>query len=349
MNNNPFSLTFGIEPNNLIKRIKETDKIISEFSNETVSNYVYLITGLRGSGKTVLLSLISEHFSRDNNWVVVDPGPKDNILENVASEIYENGKVKNLFLKPEFSVSFHGLSFSIKGDEPASSINTVLKRMFEHAKKKGKRILITIDEVDNSEQMKHFIEAYQSWLRLKYPVFLLMTGLYDSIYKLQNDKSLTFLYRAPKINLEPLNIGSVALSYKKYLNVDEDKAIQLAQLTKGYAYAYQVLGYLLYDSNLKDVDDAILSEYDQYLSDYVYDKVYSELSNKEQIILRDIEEYHPIKLEDLVNKTGISGDVLGVYRIKLIKKGLIESPKYGYVQLALPRFAHFIKTKHYFD
>ena len=62
--NNPFSMTFGIEPNNYIKRIKESEKIISEFSSETPSNYVYIITGLRGSGKTVLLSSISNSNSK---------------------------------------------------------------------------------------------------------------------------------------------------------------------------------------------------------------------------------------------------------------------------------------------
>ena len=93
---NPFNTTFGIAPNNYINRIKESQKIIDDFSSESPSNYVYLITGLRGCGKTVLLSSIADKFNNDDNWIVVDPGPKDNILENIASEIYEVGKLKKL-------------------------------------------------------------------------------------------------------------------------------------------------------------------------------------------------------------------------------------------------------------
>ena len=193
MANNPFSMTFGIEPENLIKRIKETDKIISEFSSEKISNYVYIITGIRGSGKTVLLSNISNHFTKEKDWVVVDPGPKNNILENVASEIYETAKIKKIFLKGEFSFSFKGLTFSLKGKEPATTVNTLIKKMLSYLKEKGKRVLITIDEIDNSEQMKLFVQAYQSLIRLGYPVFLLMTGLYENVSKLQEDKALTFL------------------------------------------------------------------------------------------------------------------------------------------------------------
>ena len=182
---NPFVTTFGIEPQNYIRRNEESEKIISEFSSESPSNYVYIITGLRGSGKTVLMSAIANHFMDEKDWIVVDPGPKDNILENVASEIFETGKMKHLFLKGEFSFSFHGLTFSIEGNEPVSSVNTLLKKMLQIIKKRGKRVLITIDEVDNSPQMKHFIQAYQSLIRLGYPVMLLMTGLYENVSKLQ--------------------------------------------------------------------------------------------------------------------------------------------------------------------
>lgn len=344
MANNPFSTTFGIEPNNIIRRIKETDRIISEFSSESVSNYVYIITGLRGSGKTVLLSSIASHFMNEKDWVVVDPGPKNNILENIASEIYETAKVKKLFLKGELSFSFQGLTFSLKGKEPITTVNTLLKKMLDHLKSKNKRVLITIDEVDNSEQMKLFIQAYQSLIRLKYPVFLLMTGLHENVSKLQEDKSLTFLYRAPKIYLEPLNINAIANEYKKLLNVDEKKSFELAKMTKGYAYAYQVLGYLLYDKGLKDVNDDVLSEYDHYLADYVYEKLYSELSDKEQTILLAFDDGQ-MKVEELLIATKFDKGYFSVYRDRLVKKGIVYSPKYGYLELVLPRFAYFLLGK----
>lgn len=343
--NNPFTTTFGIEPSNYISRNKESEKIISEFSSDNPSNYVYIITGLRGSGKTVLLSAIANHFMNEKDWIVVDPGPKDNILENVASEIYETGKVKKVFLKNEFSFSFHGITFSIEGNEPVSSVNTLLKKMLQYIKKKGKRVLITIDEVDNSEQMKVFIQAYQSLIRLNYPVMLLMTGLYDNISKLQENKSLTFLYRAPKIYLEPLNIGAIASSYRNYLNVCFDSSIELAKLTKGYAYAYQVLGYLLYPTESKKINEKIIGEYDQYLAEYVYDKIYSELSIKEQKILLSIPNNQPVKMSKLAELSSTDAKSLSVYRDRLIRKGLIYSPSYGYVEFVLPRFFEYLLTK----
>lgn len=193
--------------------------------------------------------------------------------------------------------------------------------------------------------MKIFIEAYQTLIRQGYKVLLLMTGLYENISKLQDDKSLTFLYRAPKIILGPLNISSISLAYQKYLDVDEENGLKLAKLTRGYAYAYQVLGYLMYTYKAKDVNKDILGEFDQYLADYVYDKLFSKLSSKEQNIIVAMLNDSPIKNEALREKTGYDIKTLSVYRDRLIKKGVLYSPKYAYLDYALPRFCYFLLTK----
>lgn len=343
--NNPFSITFGMEPNNYIKRIQETNKIIENFNSETPSSYVYLITGVRGSGKTVFLSNIASILNKDDRWIVADSGQKSNILENIASDIYENGKVKHLFVKKEFNFSFNGISFSLKGKEPVSSVMGVLKKMLEHIKSKGKRVLITIDEVDNSQNMKEFVQAYQSLIRLHYPVMLLMTGLYENVSKLQDDSSITFLYRAPKIHLGPLSLSTIASRYREYLGVDEQTSIKLSKMTNGYAYAYQVLGFLLSESGKNDIDQSILSEYDQTLAECVYDKAFSELSPKEKEVLMAMNNDGETEIKDIKEATSIDQKALSVYRDRLIKRGILISNSYGKIEFALPRFNEFLKYK----
>ena len=61
--NNPFTTTFGLVPPNYIERIDETNKIVDNFLSDFPSNFVYLITGLRGSGKTVFMTNIGSIFS----------------------------------------------------------------------------------------------------------------------------------------------------------------------------------------------------------------------------------------------------------------------------------------------
>lgn len=233
----------------------------------------------------------------------------------------------------------------IHGDNPVSSVYSMLKKMLEHVKKRGRKVLITIDEVDNSQEMKNFIQDYQSLLRQHYPVYLLMPGLYGNISKLQDDKSLTFLYRAPKIQLGPLSMPAILGMYKHYLNVKEDTAIQFAKMTKGYAYAYQVLGYLLFENKEKELNDLVLSQFDQYLSDYVYEKLYSELSEKEKEFVSSIDSDGEFEISKLLLRLGIDKKNLSVYLDRLIKRGLITPVSYGIIQFSLPRFSEFLKLK----
>lgn len=150
--------------------------------------------------------------------------------------------------------------------------------------------------------MRPFAQTFQLLLRSKYSINLLMTGLYQNIYELQNNQSLTFLYRAPKINLEPLSISAVAMKYQDFFNINDEKSLELAILTKGYAYAYQVLGYLLYENKKCEVDRLLLSKYDQYLQEYVYDKIWIELSEKDKVVLLAFANNEKAKVEALIKK-----------------------------------------------
>ena len=53
---NPFTLTFGQKPVEFISRTDQIGKIINTFDMENPSNVVYMIAGVRGSGKTVSLA-----------------------------------------------------------------------------------------------------------------------------------------------------------------------------------------------------------------------------------------------------------------------------------------------------
>ena len=84
----------------------------------------------------------------------------------------------------------------------------------------GKKLLICVDEVASTQGMKEFAGTFQySYIRTL-PVFLLMTGLFDNFRRLQDEKTLTLLYRAPRIDMRPLNVGIIADNYRKNLRIE---------------------------------------------------------------------------------------------------------------------------------
>ena len=339
---NKFTLTFGQKPSSYINREHISDKICSDFCLDYPLSHIYIISGVRGSGKTVLLTNVSKTIEKKKDWVVVDVNPNREILEQIASGIYENAHVKHLFLTKTFSFSFHGFGFSIEGDTPVSNIKTILEKMLDVLQKQKKKLLITIDEASNNIHMRSFAHDFQSLLRENYPVFTLMTGLYENVNSLQNNKNITFLYRAPKIALGPLDLDLIKDEYQKIFNQEKEETIdKLAELTKGYAFAYQVVGYLF--SKYRSIPK-IYEELDQYLSIYVYEKIWSILPKNEKIYLKCFTS-DVSTTEDVTQKVPYDKKSCSVYRDRLIKRGIIVSKGYGSIELLLPRFEHFISKQ----
>lgn len=340
MNNNPFILTFGREPINFIPRIDYLQEVKDNFYSETRPNQVFMITGVRGTGKTVLLSKLAKEFEKNKDWIVVDLNPERDMLNSLASQIYNNSKVKHLFLKAKFNLSFNGIGLSVENDKPSDDIESIISKMVEYLSEKDIKLLITIDDAANNQNIKVFAHTFQALLRKDYKVFMLMTGLYENISSIQNNKSLTFLSRVPKLILKPLNMPAIKDSYEEIFNIDSDIAVKMSKLTEGYAYAYQVLGYLMWEEEEKKISKKLLSQFDQYLSEFVYDKIWEGLSEKEINIIIKISRNETLDMKP---------NEISVYRDRLIKYGVLESKQRGKLSFALPRFKEYIDNKLLFE
>lgn len=217
--------------------------------------------------------------------------------------------------------------------------------MLEILNNKNIKVLITIDEVDNSQDMKYFIQEFQSLIKQNFQVRLLMTWLYENVSKLQNDKTLTFLYKARKINLSSLYLGSIFLQYKENLKCDENTTIKLSKITKDYAFAFQLLGYILFKENKKDVDEESLTLFDQYLEEYVYDKINFDLMMNEQKILKGIKSNDVIDIKSVKSKISMNDSNFNVYKTKLVKLGILSQPSCGMIIFTLSKFNEFLLYK----
>ena len=346
---NPFTLTFGITPEHFIKRDEIKSKIMSDFNSEKPESNVYILTGVRGAGKTVMLNSLKKEFEKLDDWITITINPEMDILEGIASKLYEKGAIKHYFIKPSFDFSFQGLGFSLKGENPIKNIETLLEKMLTIIKKKKKKILIAIDEISNNNNVRVFSHTFKNMVNDDMPLYLLATGINENVYNLQNEKTLTFIYRAKKIEVKPLSLTPIAISYKKVLGLSETEANKCAALTEGYASAYQILGSILYESKKKAIDDEILQEFDIALEEINYDKLWSDLSENDKKFLFGFTKQKNNKAIDVIKASGIKQDSYAKYRERLMKKGIIISSAYGYLSLALPRLINFIETRKMFD
>ena len=90
--------------------------------------------------------------------------------------------------------------------------------------------------------------------------------------------------------------------------------------------------------------DEIMTQYDEILESYVYEKIWSELSPREQCIVAFLSDKGNARVKEIREAIGEPNNAFSVYRDRLMKKGIIDTKTYGFVSLKLPRFGLIIRN-----
>lgn len=336
---NPYTLVFGQPPLEMIERKAQAERIISEFCQERPSNYLNLVTGIRGCGKTVFITQIANRLRSRKEWIIVNLDPQRDLLTALVAKLNSDQTLSRIFTEAEINLQAFGIGIGIKGTPPITDIEEALIRMLRSIQKQKKRVLVTIDEATNSRDIRIFASTFQLLLREKLPVFLLMTGLYNHIDRLRNADGMTFLERAPRTVLSPLNFTAMVDKYEETLKVKEDTATMLAKATRGYSFAFQTIGYYAweYPDNLNQA----LQEAREYLYEFAYQKIWSELSSNDREVVRAIHLSGNGEIARVRECLNWSSNQFNPYRDRLIKAGVISGLQSGYVELALPWFGEY--------
>ena len=132
---------------------------------------------------------------------------------------------------------------------------------------------------------------------------------------------------------------TIADNYKNVFNTDSDIALKMAKITKGYSFAFQVLGHFTW-KNDGDYNMA-LPYFKQYMEDYVYEKIWSEMSEGDRRLAYGVARSKSGKAKDIKSIASISDNEYSVYRDRLVKRGILDGSTHGYVKFTLPMFEEY--------
>ena len=176
--NNPYTLQFSYIPPQFIERSTITNEIIENFVRDVPTYRGIFITGVRGSGKTVMLGDIRNKISAMDGWIGVDINPETDLLDSLARALYIIPDIRALFVKAKLDVSVLGMGLHIENAELiATNAEDALKMMLQILKREKRKVLVTIDEIVYSKDVAKFSHALSSYASADYDIFVLMTGL----------------------------------------------------------------------------------------------------------------------------------------------------------------------------
>ncbi|MBQ9911476.1 MAG: ATP-binding protein, partial [Firmicutes bacterium] len=284
------------------------------------------------------------------DWLVVDLIVEGDMLRSLAGKLGEMPGCRRIFTEAELSLSVLGAGVKVTRSDDEMGVEALLDRMLSALTKKNKRLLITIDDVASNKEMRVFSHFFQSCLMKDYNVYLIMNGVYDNIENLQNERTLTFLQRAPKIPLPPLNKTAVAAMYGRIFRFPDNTVKKMAAATCGYPYAVQALGYAVW-KNYRDAEDIdmenVLPKLDLMLADGVYDKLWVDMSETDREICSLVAEGDTdgASVASVIEKSGISKSLASNYKKRLIKKGIVEEVRGSFV-FSLPGFGRYVREQY---
>lgn len=368
---NPFNPSFGKVPEIFLGRSGILKKIVQGLENYNSPYQTTMIYGVRGVGKTSLLTDVAHTMKKKENWIVVNLIPNVNLMSNLMESIYQQAtsEVKKILdridgvklsaFKEAVGIEFHKSSYKF-------TTQVMLESVLKKLKAQGIHLLVTIDEAASTEEIKNFAALYQVMIREEYWISLIMIGLPEQISELQNDKVLTFLLRSKKIKLDPLKAMDIKYRYKRVFTqanrkLSDDLATKMTLLTNGYAYAFQLLGYLVWESENSVITEetlkSILDEYKEELYSNVYSKIYTELSSMDRkfidAMIKFISEKQDnrgrqIPIAYIEKELGKPHNYVVNYRHRLLEDQVIEAPQRGSVQFTLPFFKEFVEDNSIF-
>ena len=126
-------------------------------------------------------------------------------------------------------------------------------------------------------------------------------------------------------------------------HLEDADALKMTEMTGGYSFAFQLLGYLAWNNGGHYL--GVLDEYKQYLYEYVYNKLWAELSRKDRKVLRGIVEAEDSSVQAIKAKLQMSDNEWNPYRQRLIRKGIVDGSQRGMLRLTLPLFDQFVLDK----
>lgn len=383
--NNPYTPNAGATPEIVIGRDEflEDFRILLRRLDRGRTNQSMIVTGLRGVGKTVLLGEFRQ-IAEEFKWKVLEIEASKHDDTRFRQSVYSQLRTALFQISPKakwgdkakkaaqvlqsFSLSIDPSSgaptlsldvapaegFADHGDL-SMDFTDVLVSIGEAAQDHSTGLVLLFDEVQflSQAQLEAVIQAIHKSVQRKLPVTFVGAGL-PQIAELAGDaKSYAErLFKFPQIGSLGFEDAKKALAEPALVEgvTFDDDALQRAfELTEGYPYFIQELGYQVWavaegDAiTLEDVEDA-KDAYEAKL-DSSFFRVRLDRATQLQIAyMRAMAQLGPQsqKASDVAAVMGRESTQVAPTRSELISMGLLYTPSHGYAGFTVPHFDRFM-------
>lgn len=360
---NPFKPTAGGEPPLLIGRervVRDFDKGLD--NGVGAPGRIMLITGARGTGKTVMLTVLGDK-ARAHKWDVIEETASDGLCERLVSELCsKDSLIDKLTFAPSITIAGTSVSLGEAELSPKRMPETLRKAMsarLDALEKRDAGLMISIDETQAASRadLIAIATAIQHQIREKRNVSIVFAGLPQMISDLFDDEVIAFLRRARTNVLANVPIDEVKESFAQTfedsgMSLDTSLVEKAAVATAGYPYMIQLVGYYIWDAadarestviSKEDVDEGI-REARVDLDNAVCVPELHGLSKNDRAYLEAMAVSDgPSGTSEVAKRMGRSAKYAATYRKRLLDAYVIRQTDRGEVDFAVPFLREYLR------
>ena len=380
---NPYTPNAGAPPRYLAGRRAEVDefRILLQRLARGYTEQSVIVTGLRGVGKTVLLREY-EKIALDEGWVAVDAEVSKNTafasqMANLARRALFRVSPKARWGARARSAAATVKSFSLTvnpdgamtagldvepehGQADTGNLNEDLADVFEAlgeaARERESGVVFLFDEIQflSKPELEALIGAVHRTVQRQLPITFAGAGLPQLPGLAGDAKSYAErLFKFPVIGELPPEAATEALvvpARDEGVDYDEDAVASIVAYTEGYPYFLQEFGRAVWNVAEGPVITAADTETAQALVEAELDESFFrtrvQRSTPEELrYLRAMAELGPDaqKAAEVAEVLGRTSEQVAPLRARLINKGLLYTPRYGYAKFTVPQFDRFMR------
>jgi len=382
---NPYTPNAGAEPHYLAGRENELDafRVLLRRLKKGYSDQSMIVVGLRGVGKTVLLSAFRNIAEEEGDLVAVeaeitkheDFGPRVGALVRRAlftvapsAKWKDRGRRAAAVLRSfQITVTAQGeLTAGLAGVDPAEGtadsgnladdLTDVFVALGQAAEDHGKGVVFILDEVQflNLREFEALIAALHKTVQRHLPITLVAAGLPHLPELAGEAKSYAErLFRFPTVDsLEPGEARKALIEPARDQGVvfEEAAVDEIMGYTEGYPYFIQEYGSVVWNlaaGSPITVDEVRLArEAVEAKLDESFFRVRADRTTDAELrYLRAMAELGPgpCLAGDVAAVLSRKSTSLGPTRARLIEKGLLWTPSHGYAAFTVPQFDRYMK------
>lgn len=360
----PFTPGYGRKPLVFGGHADELDELTEVFRTlDFGENHSVLITGLRGAGKTSMLTMLQDD-ALDQGWLVISDDASSGLMGRVMDTTIPTllDKLEPATRARLSELGIWQLNAKLEYVDRHRQVKPLLRNdliaLSEHIGQAG--ILITIDEVSSGKtrlrELSRFALEVAHALQGGANVMVVFAGIKVDLDALLEQDHTTFLRRSKQLDFRRLTPLETRYVLEESIRIggrqiEEEALNRLISVSQGYPYLVQLAGDYAWRNNPRadriDVADAEIAHDKAIIAvqKRVISRVYQDLSEKDREFVQAMaEDSGRSKVSDIVNRMGVSPQYVQVYKRRLIDTGYVKADGHGYVAFSLPYLGEYMRT-----